>query len=86
MNARITAHYAALLGTVALVAGCAPDTPERVGAGASPLSRNESGQPGALANRDTNGGSIRPPITTTTPAAPGAAVPPAATPRLLARA
>jgi Cu-Zn family superoxide dismutase len=37
------------------------------------------------ADRDA-GGSIRPPTTTTSPAAPGAAVPPAVTPRLMARA
>jgi Cu-Zn family superoxide dismutase len=82
MNGKLTWHCAALAAAVALIVGCAPDTPERSGATDS--------RPGA-ANRDT-GGSIRPPTTTTSPAAPGAAppavaaAPPAATPRLMARA
>jgi Cu-Zn family superoxide dismutase len=82
-----------MLGAAALIVGCAPDTPDRSGASAgrqgdSQLSRNEAGEPPAAANRD--GGSIRPPTTTTSPAAPGALppadTPPAALPRLMARA
>jgi Cu-Zn family superoxide dismutase len=89
MNSRSPWHCAALLGAVALIVGCEPDT-GRSGAnqsrpGDSALSRSESGQPPAAANRDSGGGSIRPP-TTTSPAAPGAAPPPAATPRLIGRA
>ena len=91
MNARILWHHAALIGAAALVVGCGPDTPERgtataSGPGGSPLARSESGQPSAAANRDTSGATIRPPTTTTSPAAPGAAAPPAETPRLMARA
>jgi len=90
MNSRISWHYAALLGAAALTAGCGPDTPERSGAsqsrpGDSAPSRTDSAQPPGTASRDS-GSPIRPPTTTTSPAAPGAAVPPAATPRLLARA
>jgi superoxide dismutase, Cu-Zn family len=94
MNGKLTWPFAAVLGAIALTAGCAPDAPERSGANddrPGALSGNQAGQPQGAANRDT-GGSIRPPTTTTSPAAPGAAppsgaaAPPAATPRLMARA
>jgi superoxide dismutase, Cu-Zn family len=92
MDSRISWPCAALMSFAALVAGCAPDTPERDGSaqsrpGDSPLSRNEPGQPPSAANRDTT---VRPPTTAPNPAAPGSAaapaVPPAAPPRLTARA
>lgn len=89
MNGRFPWHCAALLGAVALVVGCQPDTPERSGANQSrpgdSASARDSANSSAAANRDS-GPSIRPPTTTTSPAAPGAAAPPAATPRLMARA
>lgn len=90
MKGKTPWQYAALLGGAALVVGCAPDPAER-GAGDvsrpgdSALSRNESGQPPA-GDRGQGAGSIRPPTTTTSPAEPGAAAPPAALPRLMARA
>ena len=87
MNGKIPWHCGALIGTVALLAGCSPDTPERSGAnqsspGDGAVARGES----AEAPRD-GGGSIRPPTTTPSPAEPGApaaTAPPAATPRLMA--
>ena len=86
MNGKVAWHYGALIGAATLIAGCAPDTPERGTAAESPLARNETGQPPAAASRDTGGATIRPPTTATSPAAPGAAAPPAETPRLMARA
>jgi Cu-Zn family superoxide dismutase len=82
-------HCAALLGAAALAAGCEPDTPTERGAsndirpGDRELSRNDAAQP-QTADREGNA-AVRPPTTTTSPAAPGLA-PPAETPRLLARA
>jgi Cu-Zn family superoxide dismutase len=89
MNGKIHGNCAAVLGVAALLVGCEPDTPGRTGAnpsraGDSAVARSESGERSAAANRDP-GGSIRPPTTTTSPAEPGAAPPPA-TPRLMARA
>jgi superoxide dismutase, Cu-Zn family len=77
-----------LLAAAALAVGCAPDVPQNTAAqraddrGALP----RGDQPPVAANRD-NAGAVRPPSTTTSPAEPGAAPPPAASlPRLLARA
>jgi Cu-Zn family superoxide dismutase len=91
MESKISWRCAALIGAMALVAGCAPDGSERQGSerdgaaqsrpGDSALSRNESGQPPAGGNRDT----IRPPTTAANPAAPGSAAAPTQ-PRLMARA
>jgi Cu-Zn family superoxide dismutase len=91
MDSRISWQGAALIGAMALV-GCGPDTSDRQGGardgaaqsrpGDSALSRNESGQPPAAANRDT---AVRPPPTAANPGAPGSAA--ASTePRLMARA
>ena len=96
MNCKTFVHCAAMLGAAALMVGCGPDSSER-GSGANQnrpgngaQSRNDEAS--GAASRD-NGGSIRPPSTTTSPSAPGAApptsadaAPPAATPRLMARA
>ena len=90
MDSRISWRCAVLIGSMALVVGCGPDTSgegsARDGApqsrpGDSALSRNESGQPPAGVNRDT----IRPPVTATNPGAPGSAAAPTQ-PRLMARA
>src|SRR5512134_2053954 len=89
MYGRIPRHYAAIVATTALLVGCGPDVSERGAAGnarpgdAAP-SRGESAQP--TASRDSGGATIRPPTTTPSPAEPGAGAPPAATPRLMARA
>ena len=88
MDTKILVRCAGLLGAAALFAGCIPD-PADTGAaqsrpGDSALSRNESGQPPDAA--------VRAPTTSSNPAAPGSAAapgietPPAATPRLMARA
>jgi Cu-Zn family superoxide dismutase len=82
MNGRIPWHFAALVGAASLVAGCGPDTSEESRPGDSPLSRNEAGQPPGAASREAGGPTIRPPTTTTSPAAPGAAAPGAAVPAL----
>lgn len=93
MNGKFPWQCGALVGAIALIVGCSPDTPER---GAANQSRAEEGalsRNDAQAPRD-NGGAIRPPTTTPSPAEPGApaaatppaATPPAATPRLMARA
>jgi Cu-Zn family superoxide dismutase len=91
MDSRISWQCAALIGAMALVAGCGPDTADREGSardgaaqsrpGDSALPRNESGQP-ADANR---GATIRPPTTAPNPGAPGSAAAPTET-RLMARA
>jgi Cu-Zn family superoxide dismutase len=92
MDSKMPWLRAGLIGVAALVAGCGPDGAERgaqTNPGDSALSRNESGQPPAGADRDTT---VRPPTTAVNPAAPGSAAapgagaPPAATPRLMARA
>jgi Cu-Zn family superoxide dismutase len=86
MNSRTSWQCAVLVGAIGLVGGCERD-PGSVGRpGDRALAPNESGQPAAAADRDPSSGSIRPPTTTQSPAAPGGAVPPAATPRLMARA
>jgi Cu-Zn family superoxide dismutase len=92
MDSRILKRCVGLLGAGALIVGCTPDTGE-TGAGQSrpgdsALSRNASGEP-PDAQRDA---AVRPPTTSANPAAPGSAAapgidaPPAATPRLMARA
>ena len=93
MDSKMSRYCAALLGAAALLVGCGPDTPGREGSaqsrpGDSPLARNEEGRPPADANRDAT---VRPPTTGTNPAAPGSAAapgvaPPAAPPRVMARA
>jgi Cu-Zn family superoxide dismutase len=92
MDSKILVRCAGLLGAGALFAGCSPDTGDTGAAqsrpGDSALSRNESGQPPG-AGGDA---AVRPPTTSANPAAPGSAAapgvdaPPAATPRLMARA
>src|SRR5688572_3233926 len=92
MDSNVLKLCAGLLGAGALLGGCTPDTGETGASqsrpGDSSLSRNESGQPPA-ADRDAT---VRPPTTSANPAAPGSAAapgieaPPAATPRLMARA
>jgi len=89
MDSKIFLQCAVSIGAAALVAGCAPDTSERSGAGQGRLgdsarSRDESARAPSVANRDTT---VRPPTTATNPAAPGsAAAPPPVLPRLVARA
>lgn len=84
MDSKISWHCAALIGAVALVTGCGPDTSDREGSaqtrpGENPAARAEPSQP-----RDTT---VRPPTTAANPAAPGsAAAVPSALPRLMARA
>jgi Cu-Zn family superoxide dismutase len=85
MNGKLSWYGATLIGAAALLVGCGPDATDRDAAsqsrpGDSALSRNESAEAPA-ANRE-----IRPPSTTTSPAAPGAAATPPAAPRLMARA
>jgi Cu-Zn family superoxide dismutase len=92
MDSKILVRCAGLLGAGALLAACSPDTGDTGAAqsrpGDSALSRNESGQPPG-ANGDV---AQRPPTTSANPAAPGSPAapgidaPPAATPRLMARA
>lgn len=88
MDSKMHWRRAAVIGLAALAVGCAPDTGEPDGApqgragGAAPP-RAQSEQPSA-AQRDTG---ARPPTTAPNPAGPGAAAaPPAAPPRLVARA
>jgi superoxide dismutase, Cu-Zn family len=98
MGSKFSLRCAAVIAMTALVGGCGPDTSQRQGErqgssrdgsaqsrpGDSSVSRNESGQPRAGANRDST---VRPPTTATNPAAPGsAAAPPSAQGRLAARA
>jgi superoxide dismutase, Cu-Zn family len=77
-----------LLAAAVLAVGCAPDTPESNSTGRADdrgaLPRAEQSQRPVADGREADG-AIRPPTTTTSPAEPGAA-PPAALPRLLARA
>jgi superoxide dismutase, Cu-Zn family len=93
MDSTIPWLRAGLIGLAALIVGCEPEGEGRAAdtrPGDSALSRNESGQPPANAERDTG---VRPPTTAENPAAPGSAAapgaataPPAETPRLMARA
>ena len=85
MNGRRSWYCAAWIGASALGIGCAPEGAERDAAdrsrsGSSEVSRSDSIQPPS-AGREA----IRPPTAGTSPAAPGAAAPPAAA-RLMARA
>jgi Cu-Zn family superoxide dismutase len=91
MDSKISWQCAALIGAMALVVGCEPDTSNSQGSareGAtqsrpsdSTLSRNAS-EPPAGAARDAT---IRPPTTPANPGAPGSAAAPTE-PRLIARA
>jgi superoxide dismutase, Cu-Zn family len=93
MDSRTSLHCAALIGFTALVVGCGPDGSNGQGSaregaaqgrpGDGSLSRNDSGQPPAGANRE---GTVRPPTTATNPAGPGSAAAPPAPAKLMARA
>ena len=80
MDSKISRRCAALIGAMALVAGCAPDESERQGAERDDAAPGRAGD-SALPRSDT----IRPPTTTPNPAAPGSAAAPTQQ-RLMARA
>jgi hypothetical protein len=74
MDGKLSWHRAALLGVAALIMGCEPDATERSGAnqtglGDGSVARDEARQAPGAADRDGSP-SIRPPTTTTSPAAP----------------
>jgi Cu-Zn family superoxide dismutase len=69
MNGTVPWHCAALLGAVALIMGCQPDSGANQNRAGDSSSARDEANPAATADRD-NGPSIRPPTTTTSPAAP----------------
>lgn len=81
-----------LLGAAALAVGCAPDAPQGDAAnraadrGALPSAGQSQADGSSSAGNRESPGAVRPPSTTTGPAESNVSPPPAALPRLLARA